>query len=465
MKENIHLFYTNDLHSHFEHWPQVATYLKAERLKKREENKSCWLVDIGDHMDRVNPITEAYMGKANVQLLNDLSYDLITIGNNEGITMAYEDLYELYDEASFKVVCSNLYSQRLKQPTWLHTSTQLTSKQGVNVGVLGLTAPFNAFYHLLGWHVEQPFTTLEKYLQPLKETCDVIILLSHLGLNEDRAIARHFPDIDVIIGGHTHHLLRSGEKVNETLITAAGKHCMFVGEVILTWDHAKQKLINMEAYTTDITHLPKDLTTEQKLNELEEEATRILEQPVVTIQKPLEVNWFKATNIMQKLTDMLTSWTGADCGMLNAGLLLDQFAAGDITYKDIHRICPHPINPCVVELNGDELLEVIRGSLSKDFTELQLKGFGFRGEVLGRMVFAKLHVKTEVHKNGEEYVKSVSFNNKPLQPHATYKVATADTFTFGRLLPQIDKAKSKQYYVPEFIRDLLVKTLQYHFEK
>src|SRR5699024_2238043 len=148
-----------------------------------------------------------------------------------------------------------------------------------------------------------------------------------------------------------------------------------------------------------------------------------------------------ATNIMQKLTDMLTSWTDADCGMLNAGLLLDQFAAGDITYKDVHRICPHPINPCVVELNGDELLEVIRGSLTKEFTELQLKGFGFRGEVLGRMVFAKLCVETGVHKNGEEYVKSVTFNNKPLQSHVTYKVATADTFTFGRLLPQIAKSK------------------------
>lgn len=464
MREKIHLFYTNDLHSNFDHWPRVATYMKTERAKKEAENKSCWLVDVGDHVDRVNPIAEAFMGKANVALMNDLGYDFATIGNNEGITMAHEDLYELYDEARFKVVCTNLSSQRHQEPDWLHSSVQITSIQGVKVGMLGLTVPFNAFYHLLDWHVEPAFETLEKNLLQLKETSDVIILLSHLGINEDRAIAERFPEIDVIIGGHTHHLLRSGERVNDTIITAAGKHCAFVGEVVLTWDHHQQKLVHKEAYTTNITHLAKDLETEQKLLAFETEAKHILGETVAIINKPLDVNWFKTTDIMQQLTNTLTTWTEADCGMLNAGLLLERFEKGHITYEDIHRICPHPINPCVVKLNGDELIEVVRASLTKDFMELNLKGFGFRGEVIGRMVFAKLNIETDIHKNGQEYVRSVTLNNQPIQSDQTYTVATADTFTFGRLLPEIAKSKTKQYFLPEFIRDLLAHTLRQHYE-
>src|SRR5699024_5993118 len=114
----------------------------------------------------------------------------------------------------------------------------------VKVGFIGLTAPFNAFYELLDWHVSSPYRVLDSYIRGLSEKTDVIVLLSHLGISEDQEIARRFPEIDVIIGGHTHHLLRTGEHVNNTVITAAGKHCYHVGEVILTWDHEKKKLVN-----------------------------------------------------------------------------------------------------------------------------------------------------------------------------------------------------------------------------
>src|SRR5699024_3644254 len=146
---------------------------------------------------------------------------------------------------------------------------------------------------------------------------------------------------------------------------------------------------------------------------------------------------------MKQLTDTMRSWTNADCAMLNAGLLLDYFPAGDVTYSDIHSACPHPINPCVVKLGGDELVEVIRASLTKDFMELKLKGFGFRGEVIGRMIFSGLDVITEKYEDGQEYVKSVYYNGLPLNSNATYTVALPDTFTFGRLLPEVAKSEVK----------------------
>jgi len=149
--------------------------------------------------------------------------------------------------------------------------------------------------------------------------------------------------------------------------------------------------------------------------------------------------------------------------MLNAGLLMDQLAAGDVTYKDIHRICPHPINPCVVELTGSELMEVIRASFTKEFMELKLKGFGFRGEVLGRMIFSGLTVETVVREDGSEYVEHVGFRGETLDKNRTYYVATADTFTFGRLLPEIAKSTTKHFFLPEFIRDILAYTLTNNF--
>ncbi|GAB3806190.1 bifunctional metallophosphatase/5'-nucleotidase [Virgibacillus kimchii] len=463
MQEKLYLYYTNDLHSNFEQWPRVASFLKREKAMKDAAKDSYWLIDIGDHVDRVNPIAEAFMGKANVALLNDLDYDIVTMGNNEGITLPHEDLFHLYDEAGFHVVCANLESLDKKEPHWLQHTVHLKSIQGVRVGFIGLTAPFNAFYELLGWHVSSPYRVLDSYIQGLKDKTDVIVLLSHLGISEDQEIARRFPEIDVIIGGHTHHLLRTGEYVNNTMITAAGKHCFHVGEVVLTWDHEDKRLVHKEAYATDISHLAKDLRTEQSLKQLNDKAAEILGEVVVHTESTVEVGWFKETKIMRELTRTLKDWTETDVAMLNAGLLLDEFPAGDITYSDIHRVCPHQINPCVVQLNGDELLEVVRGSLAKSFTELKLKGFGFRGEVLGRMVFSGLTVETTIREDGEEHVENVLLHNEPLDPEAIYSVATADTFTFGRLLPEIAKSESKQYFLPEFLRDLLADTLRSRF--
>lgn len=134
---------------------------------------------------------------------------------------------------------------------------------------------------------------------------------------------------------------------------------------------------------------------------------------------------------MERLTTVLKEWTNADTALLNAGVLLDQLPAGDVTSKDIHRICPHPINPCMVELYGDELMEVVRVSLTKDLTELKLKGFGFRGEVIGKMIFSGLDVETVTREDGNEYVESVRFQGEKLDPDKIYTVATADTFTLA----------------------------------
>jgi 5'-nucleotidase len=465
MKEKIYFYYTNDLHSNFSQWPRVAKYINDVKEKRNTTNESCWVVDIGDHMDRVHPISEAFMGKENVALLNEVGYDFVTLGNNEGITLAHDDLFHLYDKAEFQVVCANLHSKDDILPDWLNPHVQIRSFQGINIGIIGLTAPFNDYYELLGWEVSDPYVVLEKYISELKKSTDIIVILSHLGISEDQEIARRFDDVDVIIGGHTHHLLRTGKEVNQTIITAAGKHCYHIGEVILTWDHEEKKLMKKEAYTIDITEYAEDTQIAEKLVALQTEADQILAKRVITIDEPISIDWYTNSTIMQHLTDYILANTAADCAMFNAGLLLDNFPTGDITYGDIHRACPHPINPCIVELTGAELMEVIRATYTKEFIDLELKGFGFRGKILGKMVFSGLDVITDYHPNGQEYVLHVYFDDKPLVVDQVYKVVTADTFTFGRILPEVAKSTYKSYVLPKFIRDFLAETLQVHYGK
>lgn len=460
MSEDIFFYYTSDLHSHFENWSKITGFLNEKKAQRMREKQSYWLFDNGDHMDRVHPISEALLGKGNVALLNQAKYDFVTLGNNEGITLEHHDLFQLYNDADFSVVCANLTSLDGVNPNWLKASDQFKTQSGIKVGIIGLTAPFQAFYEPLGWHVEDPFIGLERELIKLKDETDIIILLSHLGINDDEWIADHYPAVDVIIGGHTHHLFRDGHTRNESILTAAGKYGHYVGEIILTWDHELNQLINKQAYATQIDHIEEDSETKLLIEQQSKVANIQLEQQITTLTKPLVISWNEETELIKDLTKTLLDWTKADIAMLNTGLLLESLPAGLVTYADIHRICPHPINPCVVTLKGQELIEVIRMSLTKSFKELEVQGFGFRGKVLGKMVYAGLGLKTEVDQDGEERLIGASWNNNSIDPKQTYSVATADMFTFGHLSPQIARSKSKRFFMPEFIRDLLVETLK-----
>ncbi|MFP9220140.1 bifunctional metallophosphatase/5'-nucleotidase, partial [Enterococcus faecalis] len=66
-----------------------------------------------------------------------------------------------------------------------------------------------------------------------------------------------------------------------------------------------------------------------------------------------------------------------------------------MTKLDLHRICPHPINPVAVRLTGEELKETIVHAASEQMEQLRIKGLGFRGEVMGKMVYAGVEVETK----------------------------------------------------------------------
>lgn len=460
MKEKIFLYYTSDLHSHFENWPQIVGYFNEQKKKHQKKNETFLLLDNGDHVDRFHPIAEGLMGKGNVELLNQAGYHVANLGNNEGITLSPDDLYSLYDEATFDVVCANLAHGQDPQPEWLKPFEVITTDKGTKIGVIGLTAPFETFYKQIGWKVTSPFDVLDQLLETVRESVDVVVLLSHLGINDDEEIARRYEGIDVVIGGHTHHLFQNGEYIGNTILTAAGKHGTHLGEVFLEWDHEVHQITKKEAYAIPTEHMKKQEEVTDQVHSMRERAVQHLRTPVAHLTEPLSIGWFQDTPLMKSLTEELQEWTGADIGMLNAGILLDHLGVGEITYEDVHRICPHPMNPCKVELKGDELLEVIRVAHTKKLTDIRLKGFGFRGEVIGKMVFSGIDIDLQNGTDGESHVRKVSINEKTIDKDQTYTLATADTFTFGRLFPEIAYSKKKKYYMPELLRDLLTNALK-----
>ncbi|MFD2637775.1 bifunctional metallophosphatase/5'-nucleotidase [Piscibacillus salipiscarius] len=455
MKETLHLYFTSDLHSHFENWPKIMHDIKERTYKHQFDQEFYMLFDNGDHLDRSHPITEASLGSDNVTLLNEAKFNVATLGNNEGITLPSDKLYHLYDEAQFDVVCANVEPKYEANPKWLKPYKIYETPSGIKIGVLGLTAPFQAFYEKLGWQTHDPFDMLKEYYNEIRKQTDVFVLLSHLGINSDESIAEQF-DIDVIMGGHTHHLLRQGQHHFGTLITAVGKHGYYYGAISLTFDHQAQKVINSDGHAVKIENEADDQASLHLLQELNDSAKSKLNREIANLSRPYPINWLQETPLMKAFVNTLRKWTKSDCAMLNSGVLLNGFEKGTVTRGDVHQSCPHPMNPCTMVLTGRELIETVRMFEQDRFIEFELKGLGFRGKQIGKMVYS--NIELDYH-HDTNYVETVYVNGEKVDPHETFTVATADTFSFPWLVPPISSVKDKHYFLPEFLRDILEECL------
>jgi 2',3'-cyclic-nucleotide 2'-phosphodiesterase (5'-nucleotidase family) len=441
--ETIHIYHTNDVHSHLENWPRIQEFLDKKKNQHHNEAEDTFLFDIGDFVDRWHPLSEATKGKGNIRLLNESVYTAVTIGNNEGINLAYQDLDHLYDGANFDVLVANFFRKNLNYPEWVKPYKVYITKEGTRIGVIGLTAYFSEPFELLGWHLSEPILELRKRMDELKRKSDVIILLSHLGIKKDEMIAGEFPDIDVILGGHTHHVLPEGEVVNQTLIGAAGKYGNYVGYTALTISDDK-KVIQKHAMLYDVKKLPVPIGEEEQATAFYKQGKEMLSQQITVLPEKLESNFFQETNFSRLLCEALREWCNADCAFINAGLLLGPLS-GKVTNFDLLSVCPHPINPCKVELSGKELESVLWQTRDEKWPDEKIMGLGYRGTLVGTFIYDQIEFK-----NSEVFVR-----NEKINPSERYTLAVPDMFTFGRFFPALYHSQNKTYYLPEFLRDLV----------
>ncbi|WP_051314599.1 bifunctional metallophosphatase/5'-nucleotidase [Alteribacter aurantiacus] len=456
-KKTVKILHTNDLHSQLDRWPAVVATVNRLKSHATKAGDDVLLFDIGDHADRVHPITEGLDGKGNVELLNRLSYDAITIGNNEGMTFSKRQLNSLYDKADFDVLVANLKHDNGEMPTWAKNHRVFTTEQGVTVGVFGVTVAYKLFYHALGWSIEDPFESIERQVEALRGKVDVLICLSHLGLHDDERMAKQFPEIDLILGSHTHHLLLDGEKINRTWIHQCGRSGSHLGEVSITVDAESREITNLNVHTIEVEN-EYDSDTVSLLEDMKSRADRVLSEVVTTIPEEWELSWEKETPLTKLLVKGLKEWCEADVAMINAGILLEGLPQGPITKGALHRICPHPINPAKVNISGERLLEFIREAHKKEKIYKKVKGFGFRGKILGMMIYEGIEVDESA--NGPLQPEHICILGKKLDRDTLYNVATVDMFTFGYLYPSISTLNEKTYYMPEFLRDVLAWSLQ-----
>ncbi|GAA3401953.1 bifunctional metallophosphatase/5'-nucleotidase [Paenibacillus hodogayensis] len=452
------LLHTNDIHSHFERMPRIAGVLRQLRDKHAPHRPI--VIDGGDHMDRMRPETEGSTGLANIAVLNETGYDVIVPGNNEGLTMTMEQLGIAYGRRrGYSVVCGNLLDAATGEPPSWMEPYRIEERDGIRVGIIGLTAYYPDFYSLLGWSIAEPIPEAARLVERLRPEVDVLVVVSHLGINNDKAMAERIAGIDLIIGSHTHHLLEQPLQIGRTYVAAAGSHGRHVGELEFAYDKDGGTLRLVAGgvlETENVSPLP----VVESIIRKEEEASRLrLARPVAFLQRPLALSWERESELGNLLASGLRLSTGAEVGIVNAGQILQELEAGEISQYKLLEICPSPINPCLVLLSGADLLLALEEALLGDFIHKPIKGFGFRGKELGTLCLSG--IRAEYAEEAEPYAKlrSVTVNGETLDVRRTYRVGTIDMFTFGIGYLSLGRGETVSYFLPEFIRDVLAQQL------
>lgn len=446
--ETIHIYHTNDIHSHLDHWPRIQHFLQGQKKSHEDSDEEVFLFDVGDFVDRWHPYTEGTQGQGNTKLLNDTGYTAVTIGNNEGINLSHKALDHLYDNRKFDVLAANLYTKDSVHPQWAKPYKIYQTGRGTRIGVIGLTAYFQHLYDLLGWQLTDPFLELSKWIKTVRAQSDVVILLSHLGIRADERIAEEFPEVDLILGGHTHHVLPEGKPVNRTLLTAAGKYGYYVGHVTLKINEQKE-IAYRKATLYELGSLPSVTAEKAMATAFLEKGKQLLNQKVTTLSHPLVSDYTHKTELSGLLCTALREWCEADCAIINTGLLLGPLE-GVVTNYQLLNVCPHPINPCKVTLSGNDLKSVLFETRDEKWLNQPVIGLGFRGKIMGAFVYDQIAFKDA----------TILIKDREIDPLQRYAVAIPDMYTFGRFFPELYNCKQKKYYLPEFLRDILRWKLQ-----
>lgn len=456
--EKISILHTNDIHSHLDKWPRIRRYLTnvKEKLYQNNHYDEVLTFDIGDAIDREHPLSEATDGKYNIKLLNEINYDGVTIGNNEGITNSHEQLNDLYNDANFDIILANLMDGKNTIPSWAKPYKIIETKQHTRILVTGLTSPYVDTYKYLGWNVTDPINSLEKLLKSQNGNFDMVILLSHLGITTDRKLAKRFSDLDIIIGAHTHHLLVNGEMVNNSLLAAAGKWGEYIGQIDLELEH--HRIIKKTAKVVETTTLETNSEDLSEIKKYVDTGEKLLQQHRLgLLTSPMETNLIGPSRIVNESLHALEESTGTEASIINSGLFLDGLPIGITDENQIHKILPHAMHPMIVELDGYNLWRMVKEMLkNKNFlVKYQQQGMGFRGKYFGELNFLGIDYDTKKQQ--------LFWHGELVLPTNRYKISMPDHYLYIPFFPTIEIMGKNEILYDQTLRSMFGRYISNHY--
>lgn len=434
----LRILHTNDIHSRFENYGKIVT--KIREMK----NDDTIILDAGDFNDFMRIELEGTCGKAGVELLDAAGCSALAVGNNEtfkGIDMLSDMAYA----GSVSFLSCNLYKSDLSPILGLKPSI-IIEKGGARVLIIGTSPLLGVFYEMMGMTTIDYKEAIKRELNENRGNYNISILLSHLGITEDRDIAGTMEGIDIIIDGHSHILMDEPEIIKNTIINQSGLYGEYLGVLDIEYDGGIRSYSGKNIKVED---LPCDIVIMDLINKNKEIAIDNLSEPLYYINRDLWHDIVEENPITNLLADGLRDVLGCDIGLINSGVLNGGIRRGPVSKKKLLEVCPSPLNPTSFEIQGKFLRQALESSMYTDFCMQDGKGSGFRGKYLGR-----LHVSGAVIEHDRRRIQKVLICGNELEEEKWYSVASSDYLERGTGYESLLNNCNVRYN-EEYLRDTL----------
>ncbi len=391
----ITLVHTTDLHGHV--WPArdydgtegVGGLLRAATIidQWRAERPDLLLVDGGDLYQGA---IESYLSRGQImnRALGWLRYDAWVLGNHE-FDWGLNVLAQAVRASPAPVLAANVQARPgAANPLPALRPYIIRNVQGVRVALVGLTTdaiPFWSRPHLLGdLIIIDSVAALQKWMPRVRaERPDILVLLTHQGYrpfgdspaNQINRIARHFPEFDLIIGGHSHQPIERA-RVNGIPYTQAGYYGIWVGKATLVYDTVARAVVSETFTLREVdASVPKHAGLQAALAEELEQAQTFGERPIGTVAHALD---YRSAHVGQSYLQQLLARAIARAAgteiSLHGILAEETVAAGPVTERDLWRIVPYENTIGVLQLTAADLQAILEDNAALDRTATQFMG-------------------------------------------------------------------------------------------
>ena len=473
---NIKILGTSDIHGRVVPWSygadvedksgsyaQIATYVKDVR----KNNKNVVLLDVGDaiqdnQIDVFAKDKKYYKDHPIPKVLNEMNYDIFVLGNHE-FNFGMKALDEILKDIKAKKLTANFYYK--KNDKRYIDATTIIEKDGVKLGIIGLSTPMSAKFeedtgNLKDMKFTSPTEEARTQVEKLKaKGVDAIIAVTHMGIDNEnnipdtgmRDVINAVDGIDVVIAGHMHKDVPS-ETIKNTLITEPHRYGTVVSEVDLTFDindKKEVKLVKKESKTVPVKALEADKKIveiykpyHEKLRELNNVVIGQTANEMVPQETKHGVSaaFSRDTGLSSFINDVEQHYSGADVVTFSFDHQKARMDKGDIKKKDIifnYRYAGGDVT--VYEMTGKQLKEYMEWSanyfdtIQPGDTEYRYNAERKKSKYVTYDIFGGVNYKIDLRNpKGSKIVDLTLADGKPVTDDMKLKVGM-NSYRFAQL--------------------------------
>ena len=354
------ILHINDLHARLmplENKHGGFANLAAVIRRERANCKDCILLNAGD-VAQGTPVSTIFHGLPVFEVTNLLGFDVSTLGNHD-FDYGWMQARKFVSVSKYPIVTANIVDS--KNVLFTPKPYLILNVNGLKVAVIGamtddlatLTIP-----KLMGsWHTAPVVETARRYARELKSQSDLIVLLAHVTPQEELALLKTVPEVQVLVTGHLHGGLPQPLIQDGRLLVRVKGYAEELGRLELKVDTVKKAAVSWEwthiLVDSSVTPAP-DVAAEVK--HWEDEVSARVDRPLAVAARS-----FTKQEVRRLIERAMRDETGADFSFMNSGGVRDIVPQGQLKERHIWDIMPFDNRVVFGKFKGRELPAVVLG--------------------------------------------------------------------------------------------------------